>query len=167
MPAVKLILIGQESQLRHFPQQIARRCELTSVHSGKRLNCGISVSKLKASSPWVTYSHALMPALRLITSGKSLNCSIFLRERKATLTRREDFLVLCPGLHVVKGVIRLDIKRDRLPVKVLPKETLHAITEAQHQVKRGLRLNAEIRQTVQPQYYASEEQALLIWRKSS
>jgi hypothetical protein len=80
MPALKLIfLFGQESQLRHVPQQAQSDLALGSFLArayasieanfclGKSLNCVISPNKFKAGSHWAHFSKALMPALKLIT----------------------------------------------------------------------------------------------------
>merc|ERR1711959_493046 len=58
-------------------------------------------------------------------------------EDQALLVRRDPFLVLDLGLHVVDGVTRLDVERDRLPRERLDKD-LHAAPEPQDQVERGL-----------------------------
>jgi hypothetical protein len=50
----------------------------------KSLNCGITLSKLKAKSHWAPLSHALMPALKQISSGTRLSCGISHNKLEAT-----------------------------------------------------------------------------------
>jgi hypothetical protein len=48
------------------------------------LSCGISPSKLKATTRWAPFSHALKPALKLISSGERLSCGISHNKLEAT-----------------------------------------------------------------------------------
>ena len=65
------------------------------------------------------------------------------RIQEALLIRRDSFLVLNFGLHVVDGVASFHIKRDGFASQGLD-EDLHATTEAEHQVKSGLLLDVVI-----------------------
>jgi hypothetical protein len=64
-------------------------------------------------------------------------------EDQALLVRRDALLVLDLGLHEVDRVRRVDLQSDGLPGERLD-EDLHAATQAEHQVKRGLLLDVVV-----------------------
>merc|ERR1719183_2128461 len=91
---------------------------------------------------------------------------LFASKDQALLIRRDSFLVLNLGLHVVNGIASLDVKSDGLAGESLDKD-LHATTKAEHQVQRALFLDVVIRERASIfQLFAGKDQALLIRRDS-
>merc|ERR550539_249228 len=85
-------------------------------------------------------------------------------EDETLLVRRNSLLVLDLGFHVVDGVTGLNIECDGLAGERLD-ENLHATTEAQHQMERGLLLDVVIRKRAAVlELLAREDQALLVGR---
>ena len=83
-------------------------------------------------------------------------------EDEPLLVRRDAFLVLDFGLHVVDGVGALNLQSDGLPGEGLNKD-LHSSTETQNQVKGRLLLNVVVRQsTAVLKLLSSEDQPLLV-----
>jgi len=64
------------------------------------------------------------------------------REDQPLLVRRDALLVLDLLLHVLDGVRRLNVERDRLARERLH-EDLHAAAQAEHEMQGGLLLDAE------------------------
>jgi len=85
-------------------------------------------------------------------------------EDQALLVGRNPFLVLDLGLHVVDGVARLHVERDRLTREGLH-EDLHSAAETKHEVERGLLLDVVIAQRPPVlELLPGEDQALLVGR---
>merc|ERR1719362_16053 len=85
-------------------------------------------------------------------------------KNEALLIWRDALLVLDLGLDVVNCVGGLDIQSDCLACQRLDKD-LHASTQAQHQVQRGLFLDVVIRQCAAVlQLFAGKDKALLVRR---
>ena len=77
------------------------------------------------------------------------------------------FFVLNLCLHVIDCVGRFDVKRDSFSCERLD-EDLHAATQAENQMERGLLLNVIIRKRASVfQLLAREDQSLLVWRNAS
>ncbi|KFO90456.1 hypothetical protein N320_08461, partial [Buceros rhinoceros silvestris] len=82
------------------------------------------------------------------------------------LIGRNAFLVLDLGLHILNGVTGLNLEGDGLASQGLHKD-LHATSETQHQVQRGLLLNVVVGQSASVfQLLASKDQPLLIRRNA-
>ena len=71
---------------------------------------------------------------------RAVGCVLLSSEDEALLVRRDAFFVLDLCLDVLNGVAHLDVEGDGLPREGLD-EDLHAATEAQHEVERGLLLD--------------------------
>ena len=83
-------------------------------------------------------------------------------EDKSLLVGWDALLVLDLGLHVIDGVRRLDLQRDRLAGESLD-EDLHAATKTKDQMESGLLLDVVIREsTTVFELLSGENQALLI-----
>ena len=84
------------------------------------------------------------------------------RKDQALLIRWDPLLILDLGLHIVDGVAGLDVQGDGLASQGLH-EDLHATSQAQDQVERGLLLDVVIRKGAAIlQLLARKDQALLI-----
>ncbi|KFV76811.1 hypothetical protein N308_04197, partial [Struthio camelus australis] len=82
------------------------------------------------------------------------------------LVRRNAFLVLDLGLHVLNGVTGLNLQGDGLASQGLHKD-LHATPQAQHQVQSGLLLDVVVGQGAPIfQLLASKDQPLLVRRNA-
>ena len=66
-------------------------------------------------------------------------------EDKSLLVRWDAFLILDLGLHVIDGVRRFHLQRNRLTREGLDKD-LHAASETKDQVKSGLFLDIVVRE---------------------
>jgi len=85
-------------------------------------------------------------------------------ENETLLIRRDTFLVLDLGLHIVNAVTRLDLKGDSLASESLD-EDLHTTTKAENKVKGGLLLNVVISEGVTIlKLLTGENETLLIRR---
>jgi hypothetical protein len=85
-------------------------------------------------------------------------------EDKTLLIRRNTLLVLDLALHVIDGVARFDLKRDRLSGQSLD-ENLHTTTKSEDEMKGALLLNVVVRQsTTILELLASKDKALLVGR---
>jgi hypothetical protein len=85
-------------------------------------------------------------------------------EDQTLLVRRDAFLVLDLGLHVVDGVRGLDFQRDGLTSESLD-EDLHTTAETKHQVERGLLLDVVVGESAAIlQLLTGEDQTLLVRR---
>ena len=83
-------------------------------------------------------------------------------EDKSLLVGWDALLVLDLGLHVIDGVRRLDLQRDRLAGESLD-EDLHATTKTKDQMESGFLLDVVIREsTTVFELLSGENQALLI-----
>ena len=83
-------------------------------------------------------------------------------EDESLLIGWDSLLILDLGLHVVNGVRRLHLQRNRLSGESLD-EDLHATTETKDQMKSGLFLDVVIRESTSIlELLSGENQALLI-----
>ena len=83
-------------------------------------------------------------------------------EDKSLLVRWNALLILDLGLHVVNGVRRLNLQRDRLPREGLD-EDLHATTETKDQMEGGFLLDVVVRESSSIfELLSGENQTLLI-----
>ena len=64
-------------------------------------------------------------------------------EDKSLLVRWDPFLILDLGLHVINGVRRLHLQRDRLTREGLDKD-LHTASKTKDQVESGLLLDVVV-----------------------
>ncbi|KAM0834178.1 hypothetical protein ACQ4PT_063786 [Festuca glaucescens] len=84
-------------------------------------------------------------------------------EDETLLVRGDALLVLDLRLHVVNGVGRLHLQGDGLSSEGLD-EDLHATTEAEHQVERGLLLDVVVSKgTAVLELLSSKDETLLVW----
>merc|ERR1712122_186581 len=91
---------------------------------------------------------------------------LFSGENQTLLIRRDSFLVLDLGLHVLDGVGRLDLKGDGFTGQGFDKD-LHSASQSQDKVKGGLLLNVVVRQGAAIfELFSGENQTLLIRRDS-
>ena len=83
-------------------------------------------------------------------------------EDKSLLVGWDALLVLDLGLHVIDGVRRLDLQRDRLAGEGLD-EDLHAATKTKDQMESGLLLDVVIREGAAVlELLSGEDQPLLV-----
>jgi len=87
-------------------------------------------------------------------------------EDQPLLIRRDSFLILNLRLHVVDGIARLDLQRDRLAREGLD-EDLHSTAETEYQVKSGFLLDIVIRKSSPVlELFTGEDETLLIRRNA-
>ena len=87
---------------------------------------------------------------------------LFTSKDKALLVRRNAFFILDLRLHVVDGIRRLDLQRNRLASESLDKD-LHTTAKTEDEVEGRLLLDVVIREsTTVFKLFASENKALLI-----
>ena len=83
-------------------------------------------------------------------------------EDESLLVGWDPLLILDLGLHVVNGVRRLDLQRNRLASEGLDKD-LHPTTQTEDQMERGLFLDVVIRKSATIfELLSGENQTLLI-----
>jgi len=88
-------------------------------------------------------------------------------EDQPLLLRWDSFLVLDLGLHVLNGVVRLDVQGNRLPCEGLDKDLHGTTTKTKDKVKSRFLLDVVIRKSTSIfQLLTSEDQPLLLWRNS-
>merc|ERR1719391_1440856 len=79
------------------------------------------------------------------------------------LVRGDALLVLDLGLHVLDGVLRLNLKGNGLPCEGLH-EDLHTSPETEHKMESGLLLDVVVGEGPSVfELLASEDQPLLVW----
>ena len=84
-------------------------------------------------------------------------------ENQSLLIRRDSFLVLDLGLHIVDRVRCFHFEGDGFAGQRLDKD-LHAATKSEHEMESGLLLNVVVGQgTTILELLASEDQSLLVW----
>merc|ERR1712194_335576 len=84
-------------------------------------------------------------------------------EDQTLLIRGNAFLVLDLLLHVLNGVVRFHVQRNRLTRQSLDEDLHRTTTETKHQVQRALLLNVVVSQCATVlQLLAGEDQTLLI-----
>ena len=97
----------------------------------------------------------------VIRKGASI-LQLLASEDESLLVGWDTLLILDLGLHVVNGVRRLHLQRDRLAGEGLD-EDLHATTETEDQMESGLLLDVVIRESASIfELLSGENQALLI-----
>ena len=117
---------------------------LTSSQSQHQMKCGLLLDVVVGESAAI---------LQLLTG-----------EDQTLLVRRDAFLVLDLGLHVIDGVRGLDFQRDGLTSESLD-EDLHTTAETKHQVERGLLLDVVVGESAAIlQLLTGEDQTLLVRR---
>ena len=83
-------------------------------------------------------------------------------EDKSLLVRWDPFLILDLGLHVIDGVRRLHLQRNRLTREGLDKD-LHAASETKDQMKSGLFLDIVVREGAPIfELFSGKNQTLLV-----
>jgi len=88
-------------------------------------------------------------------------------EDKSLLLRRDSFLILDLGLHVLDGVVGFDVQSDGLSGESLDKNLHGTTTKAKNKVKRRLLLDVVVGQgTSVFKLLSSEDKSLLLWRNS-
>ncbi|KFW86487.1 hypothetical protein N305_15146, partial [Manacus vitellinus] len=91
---------------------------------------------------------------------------LFPAKDQPLLIRRNTFLVLALGLHVLDGVTGLNLESDGLASQGLDKD-LHPTPEAQHKVEGGFFLDVVVRQVATIfQLFPAKDQPLLIRRNT-
>ena len=84
--------------------------------------------------------------LNIVVTESSSIFQLLAGEDQALLIRWNALLILDFGLHVVDGVRRLDLKRDRLTRKGLDKN-LHSAAKTKNQMESRLLLDVVIRES--------------------
>merc|ERR1711996_87322 len=104
--------------------------------------------------------------LDVIIGQSSSIFELFSCEDQPLLIRRDAFLVLDLGLHVLDGIRWLNLEGDGFTGQGLH-EDLHTSSQPQDKMKGGLLLDVVIRQSPAIfELFTSKDQSLLVWRDS-
>ena len=100
--------------------------------------------------------------LNVVVTQSSPILQLLASEDESLLVGWDALLILDLGLHVIDGIRRLHLQRDRLASEGLD-EDLHATTKTENQVESGLLLDVVIRKGASIfELLSGENQALLI-----
>merc|ERR1719427_951461 len=104
--------------------------------------------------------------LDIVVRQSSSIFQLFSSKDQSLLIRRDTFLVLDLGLHVLNGITRLHLQSNGLSSQCLDKD-LHTSSQSQDKMKGRLFLDIVVRQSSSIlQLFSSKDQSLLIWRNT-
>merc|ERR1712093_324024 len=83
--------------------------------------------------------------LNVVVAQRSAVFQLLASENKTLLIRRNAFLILDLGLHILNRIRGFDVQGDRLARQRFH-ENLHSSAQAKHQVEGGLLLNVVVAQ---------------------